>query len=760
MAEPAPWANRPNILSEEPTGPRVTLAAGGKAGPAAVLVLFAATIFTGAGLLFVVQPMFARMVLPLLGGAPATWNTAMVFYQAALLAGYGYAHLTATRLGPRQQAVLHLLVLLLPWAILPIAVPAGWLPPTGGNPVPWLLGLMLAAVGLPFFAVSTTSPLLQRWFSGAAHERAADPYFLYAASNAGSMIALLSYPLWIEPHFSLGQQGRIWSYGYGLLAVLTAGCAVVRWRFAATAERAATPVSAATVLPGWRRQLRWVLLAFVPSSLLLGVTTYVSSEVAAVPLFWVIPLAVYLLTFILAFARRQLVPRRVLVRLWPMLLVPLVMALDMQASQPLGWLLLLHLMVFFIAAMLCHGALAADRPAPEHLTAFYFWISVGGVLGGVLNALVAPLVFNSVAEYPLMLVLACAVGLGGWAGRWRLGDWLAPLLVGLAALGLVWGVQATRFKADAQVAGLVFGVPALGAYFLSREPRRFTLAVAGLLLAGTCYQGEKGRVIRAERTFFGVHRVTTDATGEFRLLVHGTTLHGIQNRTPGHDREPLAYYHRTGPIGAVLAAYGRESREQIGVVGLGAGSLAAYALPGQAWTYFEIDPVVLQLARDDRYFTYLRDAAVPVRVALGDARLSLAREPAGRFSVLVVDAYSSDAIPVHLLTREALALYVAKLAPGGVLAFHISNQHLDLEPVFANLARDAGLVALTGTDTAVSTAELATGKSPSVWLVMARRPADLAKLAPDARWQPSRDDPAQAVWTDGYSSVLSVFRWR
>jgi len=514
------------------------------------------------------------------------------------------------------------------------------------------------------------------------------------------------------------------------------------------------------------RRGRWVLLSFVPSSLLLGVTTYLSTEVAAIPLMWVIPLAVYLLTFILVFARRSVLSQALLGRILPMLTVPLVMVLNMQASEPIGGLMLLHLAVFFVAAMLCHGRLAADRPEAAHLTEYYLWMSVGGVLGGVFNALLAPLLFNSVAEYPLTLVLACAVGLAPAGGTralrsslvWRDGVW--PLLLGGLTAGLVLALQHSRLRADATFSGLVFGIPALACYFLSRRPLRFALGISALLIAGSLYEGQKGHVLYSERTFFGVHRVTLDATGQYHLLVHGKTLHGMQSLDPARRREPVSYYFRTGPVGDIMTFFGRAASEKIAAVGLGAGSLATYAQPGQSWTYFEIDPVVLKLARDERFFTFLRDSPARLRVVLGDARLSLTHEPDQSFDLLVVDAYSSDAIPVHLVTREALALYLRKLAPGGRLAFHISNWHLDLEPVFANLARNAGLVCLVRDDTAVPPGQLALGKSPSVWLVMSRHPDELAPLPRDPRWHPGRTDDRRSIWTDDYSSLLSVFRWR
>jgi hypothetical protein len=413
--------------------------------------------------------------------------------------------------------------------------------------------------------------------------------------------------------------------------------------------------------------------------------------------------------------------------------------------------------------MLCHTELAADRPAAADLTEFYLWISVGGALGGLFNALIAPLVFHSVVEYPLMLVGA---GLIGWraATRGTLGDIIRdcvwPALLTLATAGAVLSIQATPLKGNALVGVLLFGVPALICYFFSQRRLRFALGIAGLLLIGGFYQTNQGKLLHAERSFFGVHRVEVDSTGRYHLLFHGRVLHGIQCLDPARRQEPLAYYERSGPIGEVLADYGRELAERIAVVGLGAGTLACYALPQQRWTFFEIDPTVLMLASDERYFTFLRDSAAPPRIVLGDARLSLVAEPDRQFDLLVLDAYSSDAIPVHLVTREALALYLRKLAPGGRLAFHISNSHLDLEPVLADLADDAQVVSLTREDAVVAPQELASGKAASTWLVMARSANDLATLAHDPRWRPSRGREQPVIWTDDYSSLLSILRWR
>lgn len=743
-----------------------------------MVALYAATLFASAALLFLVQPMFARLVLPLLGGSPAVWNTAMVFYQALLLAGYAYAHASIARLGVRRQAAWHLLVLVVPLALLPIAIPAGWTPPAQGNPAPWLLALMAVAVGAPFFAVSTTSPVVQKWFAASGHARAADPYFLYAASNIGSLLALLSYPLWLEPRLRLVEQTTLWTWGYAALVGLIAACAAVLGRTSRRRLQLSTtsafpfpaPSSSAAAPPtrlSARRRLRWVLLSFAPSSLMLGVTTYLSSEIAVVPLLWIIPLALYLLTFVVAFASRPLVPRLFLIRTLPIVFVALVMVINMQATQPIGWLMLLHLVAFLVAALLCHGALAADRPEATHLTEFYLWMSVGGVLGGLFNALLAPLLFSTVAEYPVTLVLAAWLALApaseavpapaAWRGR--LADTLWPAGLGLLTAALLLIVWRLGLRPAPATSILIFGLPALLGFFCSRHPLRFALGLGAMLLAGSFYEGEKGHVLHTERSFFGVHRVTEDTAGGYHLLVHGKTLHGRQSLDPARRDEPLTYYHRTGPIGQVLTTYARDARVAIGVVGLGAGSLASYAVPRQPWTYYEIDPVVERLARDPHYFTFLRDSPGELRVVLGDARLTLATAPDGALGVLVLDAFSSDAIPVHLVTREAFALYRRKLAPHGLLACHISNLHLDLEPVFANLARDAGLVCLLRDDTVTSDAETALGKSPSVWLALARDPADLAALAADNRWRPARPD-AHAVWTDDYSSLLSAFRWQ
>jgi spermidine synthase len=738
-----------------------------------VLILYALTIFLGAALLFTVQPMFARMALPLLGGAPAVWNTAVVFYQAALLAGYGYAHVTTRWLGARRQAALHLVVLLAPLAVLPIGVPAGWRPPRDTSPVPWLLALLASAVGLPCFAASATSPALQAWLAATRHRAARDPYFLYAASNLGSLLAVLAYPAVLERALRLDAQSRVWGWGYGALVLLVGGCAVALWRTAAGARPgAARPDEAAGVAgdaseparpPTVGRGARWMALAAVPSSLLLSVTTYISTDIAAIPLLWVVPLAIYLLTFILAFGRRRLVPHRLWVEALPVAMLPLVLVLVARATEPLALVIPTHLVAFFVAAMVCHGELARERPAPRHLTGFYLWLSLGSVLGGALTALVAPLLFTSVAEYPLALVLVPLLAsrpAGAWQGRVaRVLDVALPLVLGAVALALMLARE--RGRLDAESLGPAVGLLALGCLTFARRPLRFALGLAVLFLAGSVHGGEAGRLLYAERSFFGISRVTRDPTGQYHLLLHGTTLHGMQALAPARRREPLSYYHPTGPLGQVFAARdGAGRRGAVAVVGLGAGSLACYGQPDERWTFYELDPAVRRIAADPRFFTFLRDCPPAWSVRLGDARLGLAQAPDGAYDLIVLDAYSSDAPPLHLLTLDAVRLYLAKLAAGGVLLFNASNRHLALAPALGAIARAAGLVARTRDDMSVSDAERRLGKVESRWVVMARREADLGALGRDPRWTVPAARADAEPWTDSFASLLAAFRWR
>jgi len=651
--------------------------------------------------------------------------------------------------------------------VLPIGVPAGWSPPVETNPAPWLLALLTVSVGLPVFLVSSSSPVLQKWFSATGHPIASDPYVLYAASNVGSVLAILLYPAVIESHLTLGAQSWWWTVAYGLLVALTIVCGWFLWNSRATPGCD----SGVDTVPGTKhgspstpltckRRLRWLLLSFVPSSSMLSVTTYISSDLAAVPLLWVIPLGIYLGSFVLVFARRRLVSHALLIRLLPIAIVALALAVAMRATHPIAWLMVLHLATFSIVAMVCHGELAQDRPPARHLTEFYLWMSMGGVLGGAFNALIAPLIFTQVAEYPLTLVLACLLGMRATRPRPTTLDFVLPLVLGLCVWVSITLARGLEWMSGAPPAAVFFG-PAVGVCFLfSSRPVRFGLGIGVILLIAAFYQSGQRRVLHAERSFFGIHRVTVDGMSRFHVLFHGQTIHGMQSLPAARGGEQLTYYHRTGPIGQVITECPQAARQPVAVVGLGAGSLASYGQFGQSWTFYEIDPVVARIANDARYFTHLRDTPAKVNVVLGDARLTLSQAPDQQFGVIVLDAYSSDAIPVHLITLEALQLYLRKLASHGLLAFHISNLHLDLKLVLSNLARETTLVCLTQMDDRLSDAEKAQGKYASQWLVMAREAADVAPLAASHRWERCEGHANAGVWTDDSSSILDVFRWR
>jgi hypothetical protein len=732
-----------------------------------VLLLFASTLFLSAALLFSVQPMVAKMTLPLVGGSTAVWGTCMVFFQAALLGGYAYAHATTTWLGVRRQATLHAGLFLLPLFMVPFGISADAaqsLAP-GENPAGWLLGLLLATVGPPFFMVSTSAPLLQRWFASTGHPAASNPYFLYAASNLGSLLALLAYPLVLEPILGLAQQNTAWAVGYGLLSALVLACAVMVIRAGDDGGRISNPLSSDPVQDPLTvgQVFRWIVLASIPSSLMLGVTTYVSTDIASVPLWWVIPLALYLLSFILTFARKPPLPHTWMVRALPMAAVLLSLSMNVSSGVQVS-LIPIHLLTFFLAAMVCHGELTRHRPDRDHLTAFYLAISFGGVLGGIFNALVAPIVFDRVAEYPLALVLACialALKRPDVGGPWRrVLDVAIPMGIAFSLWGLVHLIQArAEWSQRDLIAKLLFGLAAFACYTLKDRPVRLALGVGAVLVAGGVNDSGIGRVLYQHRNYFGVLKVTHVTPGNYHMLVHGYTMHGLQCLDPQRRREPLSYYHRTGPIGQVFEIFRtRPARPTMAVVGLGAGTLACYAEPGQSWTFYEIDPAVERVARRPEYFTFLQDSrADSTEVILGDARLRLGEAPERGYGLIVLDAFTSDAIPTHLLTREALQLYRSRLAAGGMIAFHISNRYIGLEPVLGALARDSHMACLVRRDEHVSPEDAERGKSASTWAVMAAREGDIDELTRDSRWQSPRLDPGEAVWTDAFSNIIEHF---
>lgn len=739
-----------------------------------MLLLFAATLAVGSCLLFLVEPMFAKMALPFLGGTPAVWNTCMVFFQAALLAGYAFAHSAAERVGARRQAALHVGLLFLPLMLLPIRLRASLNPPVEQNPIPWLLLTLLVSVGLPFFMLSTVAPTLQIWFANTGHSCARDPYFLYGASNLGSMVALLSYPLVIEPRLRLVEQSRLWTWGYGLFVLLIAACAVALWispaikRGNPRSESKGVPSDLASeelgAGPTAGQRLRWVGLAFIPSSLMLGVTTVLTTDIPPIPLFWIIPLAIYLATFVLVFARKPVMLPSHLVGRLPFLILAAMIPLVLKATFAVWMQILLDLGILFVAAMVCHGELAKSRPSAAHLTEYYLWLSAGGVLGGLFNALIAPVIFKTVLEFPaalllLALVRPCKDAQKPGPSARRL-DYLLPTALALLIAMLLWGAKSIGLNPGPLLHLAVFGPAMVFCLSFARRRVRFVLGLVALLVMSALYTGPFGHVLETQRSFFGVYRVTEDNPGSFHQLFHGGTIHGLQNLDPSRRLEPLSYFSRTGPIGQVFGEFAESGLERnVGIIGLGTGTMACYGTADDRFTFYEIDPLVERIARDPRYFTFLRDCSPRVSVVLGDARLSMRNAPDGQYGMIILDAFSSDSIPMHLLTREAMALYLRKLADGGVLAFNVSNRYLDLQPVLGNLARDAGLVCLFRDDRGVSQAEIQRGKFPSRWAVMARRENDLTRLAGDARWKWLSGQPGTPVWSDDFSNILGIIKW-
>lgn len=732
--------------------------------------LFAITLLLNALLLFLVQPMIARMLLPYLGGTPAVWNTCMVFFQALLLAGYAYSHLITQWLTVRTQTVLHCGLLVVAAIVFPLEMSESSLQSLNSQtpPVFWLLKSLLLMVGLPFFMLSTGGPLLQQWFSTTKHSSAKDPYFLYSASNLGSLAALLGYPLLIEPNLRLRQQSWMWVAGYGALIALILLCAMARWKAGESANKAnqTSQQTQPTAALSWGRRLRWVSLSFVPSTLMLGATTYLSTDISPIPLLWVMPLSLYLLTFILAFARKPLLPLKFLVK-W-MLFLALILVLLMLAkwSLPTWASVVLHLLFFFTAALVCHSQLAADRPSTERLTEFYLWLSVGGVLGGIFNSLLAPVVFNTVAEYPIAIVLALMLrpkltpNADKARDRWMDFAWPAAvgaLTIALAVLPQRWGMT--------QIQALVCSLclPSAIGYTFGKRPLRFALALGAIMLgSGFSSQFHYGKTLSMERNFFGVLRVSRSEDGALNQFYHGNTKHGRQYLDASRRCEPLSYYHRQGPLGQALEAFAaRPTSPNVAVVGLGTGAMACYAQAGQRWTFYEIDPAVLAIAQNETYFSYLGCAGSPVKTILGDARLQLRNAPDGYYGLIVLDAFSSDAIPTHLLTKEAFDLYLSKLSPDGRILFHVSNKYLDLRPAVADLAAASNLTSYGVIfNSLAQRTEGGSGLDPSSWIAVARNAEDLGALSSNGRWEKLAGRAQAKVWTDDYSNVLGALKWK
>ncbi|MGE0742954.1 MAG: fused MFS/spermidine synthase [Hyphomonadaceae bacterium] len=846
--------------------------------------VFALALFSSAGLIFVLQPLFARMVTPMLGGSPAVWNTSMAFFQAALLLGYLYAHLLARVKDMRIQAAVHVAVLALAWFVLPVHVTNVLGAPDLEHPALWLVGVLTLSVGAPFAAASATAPLLQAWYARTGRADAHDPYYLYAASNLGSFIGLLAYPALIEPLIGAHDQSIAWTNAYifvGLLIAVCAGMAVV-------SNGGVNEVRSAQAAPSsiitWRDRAYWMAAAAVPSALSLGVTLHISTDVASAPMLWVIPLALYLATFVLAFMKgsERLEPATLLIH-------PFAIALMVMSYYASGnWLGSVSgiLAGFFFSALVCHLALARRRPSADKLTEFYLYVSLGGVIGGTLAALVAPVIFNNVYEYPLALAAACLFRPRSESIMPRLSDATlsAAALLGVLALMLVrlepldativcgalgaaaamiaagWGddnrpqqmryaflaagaihallviwiafnlpsifAQTTvegatritvqspwgtvlmlssflvlafcvhgtlqRSQGDTRVVDFAYGVaipslilllmlPLLGArldaraltvlsigfcalgIFLNRgRPIILAAIVLTAFLIIFVDDARGSRIITQERSFFGVLRTRVYERSEdpnappLRVLLHGTTIHGAQLASPEYSRLPLTYYNSRTALGeAIVAGLATRENAQLALIGLGTGSTACLMRPGDQLTIFEIDPAVVRLAAEPGGdFTYVQECQPNARVELGDARLRIAEEPNGLFDVIVVDAFSSDAIPAHLLTREALALYLSKVREDGVVVLHLSNRNLALVSEAARVARDLNAPTLFRLSDRFEQpyASYYGGLAASV-MVVAHSPEALQRLASLPSGWRMFEAPDGPGWTDDYINM-------
>jgi hypothetical protein len=735
---------------------------------ALIRALYIATIFASAALLFVVQPMFTKMVLPRLGGAPAVWSVAMVFFQATLLAGYAYAHGLIRLAQPQVGLAIHIAVMVGAVFVLPLTIAQGWGAAPQRGEAFWLLGLFAASIGLPFFALSASAPLLQAWFARTDHPRAANPYFLYAASNVGSFLALISYPLAVEPLTRLTDQSRAWSAGFCVLILLMAACGVVFVRAGRT-RAAGAPQDLAAPPPPARRALAWVVLAAVPAGLLVAVTAHISTDIGAVPLLWVVPLALYLATFVIVFQVRPIIPHRLVLVAQPFFLVALVAALVLPVVPHLLGQIAINLAAFFVIALTCHGELAKRRPPAEHLTAFYLWMSAGGMIGGLCAALIAPLLFNWIAEYPLLIVLAalCRPGLSFPLGRreWTLIACAAALALYLAAPALGFGFDVDERTFQIVVGGLLL-LALLVELFAWQAPLAFAGLIAIAFMLARVYEPDAGRY-QTVRSFFGVLKVMQTVDNKFRVLMHGTTIHGAERMAdiaaPAGERtpEPLTYYHANSALTRALeAARARKSEPmRIAVVGLGTGTFVCWTQPGDRWEIYEIDPAVVRITAAQKRFTFLASCTPQAPIIMGDARLKLAEAPDGAYDFIMVDAFSSDTIPIHLLTREAMEIYLAKLAPHGMIVMHVSNRHLELSSVVAGIAQANGLKTRTNPGTANDEHENDSAyKFTSTIVIAARADEDFGVLSEpgDFAWPVVTAPPKQRVWTDDYSNIIGA----
>jgi len=712
-------------------------------------VPFAVTVFLSASLVFLVQPMFARMATPLLGGSPNVWSVSLVCFQAALLAGYAYTHaLTHFVKSVRLQVLVHAVLLALAALVLPFQLTGMFGSPDPSQPTLWLVKVFAVSIAPPFAIISATAPLIQAWYARTGRADAHDPYHLYAASNAGSLFGLAAYPLLLEPLAPLAIQTGTWSSGYLLLTLMLILCGLVAARSSQAVqpfEQNVAPKAHAVPASLWKQRLWWLALAFVPSSLLVGVTTHIVTDVASAPFLWAPPLMLYIGSFIIVFSKRPLITTAQAVSVAPLLAGFALFTLSKMVGVPTLLSFCLHLAALFVAAVACHGLLAADRPDTSRLTEFYLLMSLGGVLGGAFNALLVPVLFTTVAEYPLMLIaMLFLLPQPYWLGSRRL--WILAGVALAAAIVSISVRNVALFEANERTSFLILLSVSLVMFNLVRSSR-ICSAVAAAALWMISDQSSPTSGSYSERGFFGVVQVQDDEG--YRLMVHGTTLHGAQ--AIGEDAlRPATYYAPDAPIGEIFAA--NDGPGRVGVIGLGVGSVACYARPDQQYTFYEIDPVVARLARDPERFTFLSECTPDATFVLGDGRLTLADEPEAAFGLLLVDAFSSDSVPAHLLTREALALYLSRVDEDGILLLHVSNRHMALETVVARIAGELGVPARGKFHASAIEGEESYRSQSSTVVVLAHNEEALAAMSADAGWRELKSDGGR-VWTDDYSNI-------
>ena len=737
--------------------------------------LFAVAIFTSASLVFMVQPMVTKLILPSLGGSPAVWNTAMVFFQFALLLGYLYAHLLQKVRSLKLQTMIHLALLVLAALFLPLQISGLLGEPDTNTPILWLLLTLMVSVGAPFAILSATAPLLQAWYARVRvdHADGQNPYVLYAASNLGSFIALLAYPLAVEPLLTLSDQRLYWTLGYAAFIALILGLGLLSWRNTASTKVQDTALLETSPPIAWSEKLIWVAMAAIPSSLMLGVTSHLSTDVASAPFLWVVPLALYLLTFVIAFSAKPILPLR-LTLVFQAAAVLAISGLVAMTTAVWALALALHLIAFFLTALMCHQRLAERRPKPDRLTEFYLLMSIGGVVGGAFTALIAPNLFTLVLEYPLVLVLSCFVR------PWDISNFKRKELV-LFGLGISFALAPPiifaimRYNPEIMAlllaeqripfVRMLLGIATICA-FMARD-RNLFLALVMLCILWTAQHVSRGyETIAAERSFFGVMRIQiTDEPkmgGPVHVLLHGTTIHGAQAQSEAFKCSPTMYYASAGPLGqTLLAVQAAQPAARIGVVGQGSGAMAAYKRAEDSMTFYEIDPMMDRVSRNPRYFSFIPDCADgPINTVMGDARLTLNKEPAGSFDYLLIDAFSSDAVPTHLLTREAIEGYIRLLKPDGIVVLHLSNRNLEItHPVYA-AAQDLGLKGLHQLYyPEAGAAYLAQAGTEAV--VLSRSQAGLEAMAHQSTWTTLKTTEVRA-WTDDYVNLVGALdrHWR